>query len=513
MHASGERRSRLPEPSAGALFAALFVLLAAANAAHLSDPPYWDAVVGVYRQGVWLARHHMDYAGLMREAVYADGGPRVHPLYLFSAVFAGLIRLLPPAGTFFVLHLTMLAAAALGLTAHYRVMRTQVPAAHAAAWLAAAATGPIWAGQTASLYLEMPMVGLLGLSALALWRGRYRSAALWSLAAYFVKSAALLEATALFCAGAVLLAIAAREPARAEDRGLAWLLVPLPAMILLNRLAGQSAAPDALVWSAAPGYVERLIAQAPYLYPALLAQLALIALGAACAGKDLRALLAKRADARWTLFLLLWVGGFWAAFALTQRNLVRYTVFAALPAAGLLAVFWRSRPRLSLALALSLIAWNLFNLRGFGLRPLPPIVGRSGDRLERSREYLDDLRADQELAALLSRDFPNEPVVARWPFPQMLRFPELGYVSSPLPDVIDASRPPLRGETAAATPEELVGRATLCVYAPSVFEQGAPSLRPRDGDEPVWIDRRLPAPLILYRRVWRPSDFAAGNAP
>ena len=496
------------------LFAFFFFLLLVANFAHLTDPPYWDAALGVYRQGVWLGRHHFSYVQLLREPAFADGGARVHLFYFFAPVFAVLGRLLPPPGVFLALHLTMLAAAGLSLAVFYRVLRTQVSAAAAAVWIAVAATGPVWAAQTASIYLEMPMTGVLALSALAFWRGRHRDAALWSIAAYFMKSAALLEAAALFVSGVLFLAIAARrnEPAWSR-RELFWLLLPLPAMMGLNALASQSASPDPILLSKIPANVARFVSQIPYLYPVLIVQTAMIAAAAALPSvrAELRALVKERKNERWIVFLAVWVLGFWASYLLLNRNLVRYTVFVHLPTACLLAALWRGRPRWSLALGLLLIIWNVGDLNARWLRPLPAMIGRSGDRLERSREFLTDLRADQELAAVVSRRFPREPVVARWPFPQLLRFPELGYVSEPRQGVIDATRPPLIEEGSAPRPEELLGRTTLCIYAPNIFELSGPSLRPREGDRIVWVDTRLPAPLALYRRTWRSSDFAGAS--
>ena len=40
--------------SVAAPFLLAFLALVALNLRHLADPPYWDAVTGVYSQGVWL---------------------------------------------------------------------------------------------------------------------------------------------------------------------------------------------------------------------------------------------------------------------------------------------------------------------------------------------------------------------------------------------------------------------------------------------------------------------------
>ena len=52
------------------------------------DPPYWDAILGVYAQGIWLFRHHLNYALLLQEPSYIDGGAKVHLFYGLSLLFA-----------------------------------------------------------------------------------------------------------------------------------------------------------------------------------------------------------------------------------------------------------------------------------------------------------------------------------------------------------------------------------------------------------------------------------------
>src|SRR5262245_8486665 len=123
----------------GKVFLLCFIGLIMVNVPHLFDPPYWDAVTGVYRQGAWLADHGFNYSLLMQAPTYDFGGPRVHPLYAFAALFALLSKLLAPAGVFFVLHLISLASAALALALFYWILRTE-QAAFALSWTLVAAS-------------------------------------------------------------------------------------------------------------------------------------------------------------------------------------------------------------------------------------------------------------------------------------------------------------------------------------------------------------------------------------
>src|SRR3989338_3390480 len=71
---------------------------------RLSDPPYWDALTGIYTQGVWLARHDFNYLLLSTLPHYGAGGPHIQFFSLFALLFGGLIKFFPPALTFLILH-------------------------------------------------------------------------------------------------------------------------------------------------------------------------------------------------------------------------------------------------------------------------------------------------------------------------------------------------------------------------------------------------------------------------
>lgn len=89
--------------------------------------------------------------------------------------------------------------------------------------------------------------------------------------------------------------------------------------------------------------------------------------------------------------------------------------------------------------ALFMLTIGMLNLNGRLYSPLRSYFSRSGDRLERSREYLQDLWANQAACKLLETKYFDRPIVAKWPFVQMLTMPEMGYVSKSLPNVYSAT--------------------------------------------------------------------------
>ena len=91
--------------------------------------------------------------------------------------------------------------------------------------------------------------------------------------------------------------------------------------------------------------------------------------------------------------------------------------------------------------------------------------------------------------------------MAKWPFTQMLRIPEFGYVTRPLPHVVEAG---LYLELAGAIPLQTFLRInplpeTLCVYAPNVFDlRWGFSLKPLKWEIVLWEDQILTPPLVVY---------------
>jgi len=152
----------------------------------------------------------------------------------------------------------------------------------------------------------------------------------------------------------------------------------------------------------------------------------------------------------------------------------------------------------SVILALAVLAFGALNQYGAWM---PPVQTRSGQILERSREYLIDLAGDREICRLLETEHFTDPIAGKFPFVQMLTLPELGYVSRALPNVfalnIVPSYAPVKGlEVGATLPHE-----TLFIYAANVFELSwPPSLAPPPNAVEVAVDRRLPEPIVVWRQ-------------
>lgn len=201
-------------------------------------------------------------------------------------------------------------------------------------------------------------------------------------------------------------------------------------------------------------------------------------------------------------FLAAFCWGFWLAHGLFEHSLTRYLVFAMpclylLSAKSLALAFGQ---RASALLALLLILFNLGNQHGAFLPAPPPIEARSGDILERSREFLTDLAQQRELCQFIESQSAGRYIIAKPPFVHLLTIPGLGYVKDPVPNVLALSIPAL-GTPAPLLVEEDI--ETLenpwIIYSPSFYENlASPSLAPRPGDKILWARELNGAPLIIY---------------
>ncbi len=487
-----------------AVFALIAAALVAFNHPHLSDPPYWDAVTGVYTQGAWLQQNGFDFTRLAREPDYVHGGPNYNVLLLHAPLFAALGLALPPKGVFLVLHLLNVGLSALALTFGFALLRRRLPFALAGMWVLAAACNPVWSGQTAAIYLEVPVAAAVCVSLWWFSRGRYRAAALACIVGYFVKDAILILAAAYATFAVVAAGLQRLNRGAAHAIAPRDLIVLASPLVVLLGLSAVSATYLEASWDF-PAQMADLFGKGKILFPDLMAVTAVAGLlFAARVFAWVSGRLDWRNDPDLPLLLLLAIltGGFWAAMVSYFHPLVRYTTFILIPLlVGVGLMLARDRP-ISLGLAAGLAVFGAANQQGALLGRVPFYASRSGHYLERSREFLKDLRSNQAICARLESEFAHVPIVTKYPFTQMLRRPEFGYVGEPLEDVVVMGRVPLIARANPYRPERPLPPETLYVFSPNLFEATwQPSLQPRESDERVMVESNgLSEPVVVYRR-------------
>jgi hypothetical protein len=201
-----------------------------------------------------------------------------------------------------------------------------------------------------------------------------------------------------------------------------------------------------------------------------------------------------------SFLLLIFIVGFWSAYFLYPIPLPRYTCFVIPPMYLYLAT--NLRFKLSALLAGLLLISGLLCLNGSFYLPLPLRKCRTGEFLERSREYLPVIEENRIVCKKLEKNYFNDSIVATWPFVQMLTVPEFGYVEKNLPNVLAV------GVLPKYTPAGIYsagqnGDSRLVVFSFNTFSFWL--RRPEivfnpDKDEMLIQEGRPPASVFVYRK-------------
>lgn len=483
------RPEREPVLVAIAAFAALVVL----RGAVLYDPPYWDALLGLFPQVHWQALHGLDPFRLLREQPgYVEGGACTYPFSAIPPLLALLERAEPDVRTRLpLLHLASFTCAALACAAVFRLTRRH---GRGVAWLAAAAflAQPGVQSLACQIGLEMPFVAAVACATAALAERRWAAAFAWSAAALLVKPTGVVVAAAAVALH-VLRSVRARGPADADALDAGERRWALAQAALVAVFVAELAVIHA--YERAPGGAGLFAGLVPLLtkrlwtVPELGLALALLAAAGAVAW-------IRRARGARVPDLVLASATFLLAYGalLVQWHnvLPRYFV-AAYPAvlALLVAAAARFAPRAAVAPALGALA--LAGLLGAHGRFQPdrpgawsapgetePMSANDGWLLERSMRFRDGLALDRQLARHAA-EHADQGFVAPWPLQQALLEPSFGYVDARV-ECATAERPVAWTSAPPPSIAELRanGREPLWILTPVDFA-GAASM-PRPGD-------------------------------
>jgi hypothetical protein len=228
-------------------FLAFFLILTILHVDALDLRPSEDQARGIWMEAAFLYETNFDFGYLARHAQYYSG-PAGERAYLVSVLPAGiaLLRMATgsPDGAILAYKLFTLACGAGVARVVYSLLRRRLDVWESTLAAAAAMTMPAVACQLDMLGMELPAMLLLSLGVRALVEERYQAAALWHLAAGFIKLVSL-----VFVFGAILYIAAlaacghfsrAPQPRRRPALGAAMLLGVFALQVLLFRASGQS---------------------------------------------------------------------------------------------------------------------------------------------------------------------------------------------------------------------------------------------------------------------------------
>lgn len=486
------------------VFLSFFLLLLLFNTGWWFNPPHWDEILGLHNQAVFLAKHHFSFSELWRPEQHSFEGSDVYRFGILPLLYAVLYSFLPPVWVHLTGHLFNMACIAGAGTLMVGILRKNgVSAGTALLWAIAVFCEPLIAGRSAALGQECALIFCVMLALEAFLRKR------WYAAFGILLLGGLVKGSAAVACLALLLGLVLRMVLRKEERkrvcgpliagGICLLL--LLALLQHNvdfaggglHLGGpvRDGGRSGWIFLLKKGFFHYEL-YFPVLFSVILAG------GGAFAVRWIRE--RKKIPSEDFLFqcaLLLTVLGFVGAYLMARIALPRYMAAASFPAFLLLAL---NLPRFRRSTAVLLIPIGL--LAPLFYKELPFGIRRSGEYLERSREYLSEIAANRRLCSFLER-FREDPVVVSWPLAQMLTMPEMGYVKKPFPKVYSGRVPFYAPVRKLEKPYGKMPPETVFVYHENDFENtgmSGPSLLPDRTCVSLYRDTTLGGLVIVYRR-------------
>ncbi len=513
-------------------FLLFFIVLLLLNLSWVWNPPHWDEILGLHNQAVFLAKHHFSFAELWAEGQHSFEGSNVYRFGILPVAYGVLYRFLPPQTVHLIGHLFNMACIAGAGTILFQILkRSGVSPKISLLWTFAAFSEPLIAGRIAALGQECALVFC---TMAVLWFAFRRN---WYGALGVLVLAGFVKPSAVILSLAFLLYLGSRMVFDRSRRGTLFLPLALGiACFLLHYWMLQHNVDVSGGGVHAPGMPVRdgrgslalfLLRKFyyhyglyfPVLFSVILFGTAVFfrnllsdrrhpAEGAAATGegaaeengKKIGEGIAENSTEKrfFALFVLLIVFGFVGAYLIAKIALPRYLAAASLPATLFLA--WNLR-RFRGGMAVILMIAGLFGPLFYA--ELPFGLRRSGEYLERSREYLRDIAANRRLCEFLE-EYRECPIVVSWPLAQMLTMPEMGYVKKPFPRVYSGRvpfyAPVLRRPAETGT----MPADTVYVYQEHDFEKtgmSGASLLPDRGCVALYRDSTLGGLVIVYRRA------------
>lgn len=429
----------------------VFALLATWRREVISLPPYYGAAMSLFRRADALAESNFDFGNLPADDAPVDRagandlGPSVLPMLLALLMWVGLTT----KGLFVVAHLWSFAAAAVIVVMMYRLLQPTTDPLFAWSFSLAAITTPLVLAQTELMGVAVPMTACALVAARAAVHARFGVAVAASSGAFLMSPWGLIVTVVSLTFAVVAPNLPTSPGGKTASRPNVGRAVAIHLLALVCQLG--------IYWSsmrhaAGPplrmhGWLSEIRYQSPDLglltITTLGAASVAIVRGLARSPKPIQRDSTARGCSGPTrvvshILLLIWcgllVGASLTASYFYDQSLVIPHVLLVVPFLYLglgLLLYRRSYPRLSSAVPVVLLLLNIGNAAG-SLFPALPAGRRDSVSLQRSREYLADLRAHLAAMQRLAVVAGDTPIVAGYPFTHYLSFPRLGYVERPL---------------------------------------------------------------------------------
>ncbi len=463
-----------------------FFLMMILNISYLDNPPYWDDILGLHNQAIWLAKHNFNVIELWQPA---NSDSNVYRFGIIPFLYGIWYSFLPAKIVHILGHLFNMGCLAVAFGVSYSILRKfKVTSYLALLWCIAAVCEPVMSGRIVALGQECPVVCAGILSFYFLQEKRYRLSLFFIFLAMLCKMTAGILITAFTLWLIIDICLAGKNWREQFKKYKYYLIIGILLIVLF--LFTSFYWTDELftvnqvsIMKSFQKLFYTYLVLVPIQFAALI-MMGVITLWRLIVLIKRKSLFDLSEKDKFSLLILIFTGGFWFSYGSYGCSLPRYSAFVVFPLYIFIAVntFSDKKKWFTSILAIILIVLGVISINGHYYLRLQSDRLRSGEYLERSREFLNDLRANKVACRLLETKYFNRPVVAKWPFLQMLTIPEMGYVTKALPNVYAAGRPIKYGKVKIYDPKSKMPDNTLYVFAFNSLEawtKFGPSLFPK----------------------------------
>ncbi len=469
------------------LFAGIFAVIFLCNLSILTNLPYWDEIMGLHNQAIYLARSNFDFASLYTpEQSYTNGGSCIYPFGIMPLAYGVLYWALPPLTVHVIAHLVNMVALAVAGMLFIRLAARFVSPRMALLWGVVALSEPIVTSRMAAMGQEAVLTALVMLGVYLFLEGKiWRAIAVGALSC-FIKFTGILLLLALITYFVYILMAKQEEGRRLYLKYLAVAVVVcglLFGLYVVTAYPGQDNSSGILKMGLA-----LVTFHTEMFYPWISLKLSVGIIGFLVIFYRSRTIFIK--DRKYVLLPILIIGYFVAYYLSSAPQLPRYTAIIILPMTLMLAFVLKKCQDKNVALiTIFLVVVQLINQHG---ALLPPMHHMDFPLLERSREYLRAVESDQRLSRTLEEQSPDIELICKVPYPQILTMPELRYVTKPLPNIRAYGIVPQYCSAKAATKSDFNENAILLYAANSMDPWFQPEFTPNADCNIYYVDRITP---------------------
>lgn len=460
-------------PATAVSIAIVFGLLAAWQYDVLHERPMQDQGAAIWTEADYLVETGFDYHRLLYDETHFmddDPGPRSYMISVYPTLLGLSMIAIPNVETHIVvMRLLSFLFGAIILVMFFRLIPPSVPRGVALLLTVALATTPLFIVQLDLIGMDVPLTVVMLVAAVYLFRERWVAAALWGFAAFAVKATGQLSTLAGITYLVLRIVLGLGRESKSSlltyGIGLAAHLVMLAiesALIAWGDTSVQYLAsgdwpenltPLRALRTATPDIALLLVVTAVLTVVHMVVHLRQRRTGGSALGNLLAGLHDYVINERKLVICWISVVGLMASSAMyiyTPRYVFCVVPFLFLALACVLPVATGGARLIALAALAIWIGGNFLNQNGrfcadMTTAPgndifegIPGLTPRSCVYVERSREYLRDVRSTTAALKLIDTKYADRPIFVAAPHTYMLCRPRIGYVRNRL-EVYDSS--------------------------------------------------------------------------